>query len=164
MTVDAELSELAGHLRRVEAELPARIQIIEVTAEGLSDWTISADRRLHLMFDRPITRPKRHLRIVAWILPLQEDPLQDHDAPAPGQDALVLVGRRGSKRGFLDDLVDREAGDAGIDGLDLDFFRIRRSQAVATAPSHRSTYRVDDPRKLGEIVWDSIAGTGQRRD
>ena len=34
MTVDAELSELSGHLRHVEVEVPENIQIIEVTAEG----------------------------------------------------------------------------------------------------------------------------------
>ena len=58
MTVDAELTELSGHIRQIEVEVPESIQIIEVTADGLTDWTIAADHRLHLMFDRPINRPR----------------------------------------------------------------------------------------------------------
>ena len=27
---------------------------------------------------------------------------------------------------------------------------------MTTSPRHRSTYRVDDPRKLGEILWESM--------
>ena len=132
MTVDAELSELSGHLRHVEVEVPENIQIIEVTAEGLTDWTVAADHRLHLIFDRPITRSKRHLRVFAWI-PILEDPLQISTRQHRIRDALVLVGRHGGERRFLDDLVDREAGIAGIDGFDLDFFRIfgRRRDDVA---------------------------------
>ena len=75
MTVDAELTELAGHLRHVEAVIPEDMQITSVTAEGLSDWMVSDDHRLHMMFDRPISRPKRLLRVSAWIA-LVEDPMQ----------------------------------------------------------------------------------------
>ena len=52
ITVEAELVELSGHLREVQAELPDGVRVIQVTAEGLTDWTISADHRLHLRFDR----------------------------------------------------------------------------------------------------------------
>ena len=66
------------------------------------------------------------------------------------------MGRRRAKHRLLDDLVDREAGDARIDGFDVDFFRIfeRRRDVVAESSLD---FRVDDPRKLGEMFWDSIA-------
>ena len=41
MRLDAEISELSGHLRHIEVEVPANIQLIEVACEGLTDWTLS---------------------------------------------------------------------------------------------------------------------------
>ena len=154
MTVDAELAELSGHLRHVEVEVPENIQIIEVTAEGLTDWTIAADHRLHLMFDRPITRPKRHLRVLAWI-PLLEDPLQistrQHRVTTPW---FWWDGVEASA-GFLtiSSIVKPEM--RGSTGLTL-ISSESSGAVVTTSPSHRSTYRVDDPRKLGEILWESM--------
>ena len=58
MTVEAELAELSGHLGPVDAELPQGLKVIEVTGEGLTDWVVSADHRLHLRFDRPVVRPR----------------------------------------------------------------------------------------------------------
>ena len=51
MTVDAELSEPSGRFGHVEAKLPEGMQIIKVAADGLADWSTTADGRLHLMFD-----------------------------------------------------------------------------------------------------------------
>lgn len=43
----------------------------------------------------------------------------------------------------------------GATGLTLISTESARA-GVTAAPRHLSTYRVDDPRKLGEIVWESI--------
>jgi hypothetical protein len=154
ISVEAELSELAGHLRHLQAEVPENIQIIEVTADGLSDWTISADHRLHLMFDRPVTRPKRRLRIVAWI-PLSEEPLEistrKHQVKTPwfrwdGTESLA---------GFLTISSISKPEMRGSTGLTLISAESSRAGVTAT-PRYRSTYRVDDPGKLGEILWESV--------
>jgi hypothetical protein len=152
MTVDAELAELSGHLRRIEIGVPESIQIIEVTSEGLTDWAIAGDRRLHLIFDRPITRPKRHLRVLAWI-PVVEDPLQ----MSAGQHRIQTPWFRWNgvepSTGFLTIASTVKPEMRGSTGLTL--ISSESSGAVVTAsPYHRSTYRVDDPRKLGEIIWD----------
>ena len=154
ITVDAELSEVAGHLRQVKADVPEGIQIVEVTAEGLSEWTISGDRRLHLTFDRPITRPKRHLRIVAWV-PLNEDPLRistrQHMIKTPW---FSWYGMEASA-GFLTVSSIARPEMRGSTGLTL-ISSESSGTGVSSMPRHRSTYRVDDPRKLGAIVWESM--------
>jgi hypothetical protein len=152
MTVDAELGELSGHLRRIEVEVPENIQIIDVTSEGLTDWVTPGDRRLHLMFDRPITRPKRHLRILAWI-PIVENPLQISTGQHRVQTPWFWWGGVESSTGFLTISSAVKPEMRGSTGLTL--ISSESSGAVVTAsPNHRSTYRVDDPRKLGEILWD----------
>ncbi len=67
IAVNAELIELSGHFPLAEAELPEGIRVTQVTGEGLMDWTISADHRLHLIWQRPGSGPRRHLRISGWI-------------------------------------------------------------------------------------------------
>ncbi|HKI17761.1 MAG TPA: hypothetical protein VKA15_07760, partial [Isosphaeraceae bacterium] len=154
MTVEAELIELSGHLRQVEAELPQDVRVIQVTAEGLTDWTISADRRLHLRFDRPIDRPRRHLHIFAWI-PLSEEPLKvgsrQHRIRAP----WIWWEGMESNTGFL--TVSSIPKPEVQESAGLTLITSESSPAGGTtAPGHRLTYRVDDPRKLGEIFWESI--------
>ena len=75
VTVDADLIELSGHFPLTEAELPEGIQVTQVSGDGLMDWTISSDRHLHLIWQRPSSGPRRHLRISGWF-PLNEDPLK----------------------------------------------------------------------------------------
>ena len=154
ITVEAELVELSGHLRQVKAELPEGIRVIQVTAEGLTDWTISADHRLHLRFDRTIVRPRRRLHIFAWT-PLSEEPLKggsrQHRIPPPwiGWEDME------SSSSFLTISSIPKPEIQGSQGLTL----ITSESSPAggtTAPGHRLTYRVDDPRKLGEIFWESI--------
>jgi hypothetical protein len=154
ITLEAELSELAGHLRHVQAEVPENIQIIEVTGDGLSDWTVSALHRLHLMFDRPFTLPKRKLRIVALIT-LKEEPLQistrQHQVKTPW---IWWEGAEASA-GFL--TISSIAKPELRESTGLTLISAETSRAgVTNAPRYRSTYRVDDSRKLGEILWESI--------
>ncbi len=124
MTVDAELSELSGHLRRIEVEVPENIQIIEVTSEGLTDWTISGDHRLSLDVRSP-----DHAAEAASSRPWLGFPSSKIRCRSPRASTAFKTpwfwwnGVEVEHR-FLDDLVDREAGDAGINGSDLDFFRV----------------------------------------
>ena len=154
MTVDAELSELSGHLRHVAVEVPENIQIIEVTAEGLTDWTIAVDHRLHLVFDRPITLSKRHLRVLA-LIPLLEDPLQINTRQHRVKTPWFWWDGMETSAGFLtiSSIVKPEL--RGATGLTL-LSSESSSAVVTTSPNHRSTYRVDDPRKLGELRWESM--------
>ncbi len=127
MTVDAELTELAGHLRHAEAVIPDDMQITSVTAEGLSNWMVSDDHRLHMKFDRPMSRPKRLLRVLGVDSAGRRPDAAQYTA-APPEDAMVLVGRCRTEHRFLDDLVDRQARNAWINRLDNDFFRVVRRQ------------------------------------
>jgi hypothetical protein len=154
MTVDAELAELAGHLRQVEAELPEDIRVIQVTAEGLTDWTVSADRRLQLRFDKPIDRPRRRIHIFAWI-PLSDEPLKvgsrQHRIRAP----WIWWDDKESNTGSLTISSISKLDMLGSAGLTL--ITSESSPASGTSPSrHQLTYRVDDPRRLGEISWESV--------
>jgi len=154
MTVEAELSELSGHVRQIEAQLPDNIRIIEVTADGLADWTTTPDHRLRLMFDRPLPRPRRLLRVLAWI-PLSEDPLKigsrQHRIRVP------WIGWEGTEgtAGFLTVSSISKPTLQGSTGLTT-ISSESSGAGGTTRPRHRLTYRVDDPRKLGEIVWESI--------
>jgi len=153
MTVEAELTELSGHLRQIEAQLPDSIRLTEVTAEGLTDWTTTPDHRLRLVFDRPLPRARRLLRVLAWI-PLAEDPLKigsrQHRIRVPwfGWDGLE------GEAGLLTVSSISKPELQGSTGLTMS--SESSGTGGASPPRHRLTYRVDDPRKLGEILWESI--------
>ncbi len=155
MTVEAELSELSGHLRRIEAQLPEDVRIVQVTADGLTDWTTTPDgRRLRLMFDRPLPRPRRLLRIVAWI-PLAEDPLKIGSRQHRIRTPWIRWDGMDEAAGFLTVSSISKPEFPGSTGLTA--ISSESSGAGGTTPSrHRVTYRVDDPRELGEITWESI--------
>jgi hypothetical protein len=154
MTVEAELSELSGHLWQVEARIPDGLQIVEVTADGLTDWTTTADHGLRLMFDRPVARPRRLLRVLGWI-PLAEDPLKTgarhHRIQIPWIDWQGMDEAAGSLT--ITSISKPELGRSP--GLTV--ISDESPGAVGTArPRHRLTCRVDDPEKLGELLWESI--------
>jgi hypothetical protein len=153
ISVDAEISELAGHFRHIQAEVPENIQIIEVNADGLSDWSLTADHRLHLIFDRPSSLPRRRLRVAALIT-LKEEPLQlsarQHQIKTPW---FWWEGAEASA-GFLTIGSVAKPEMRGSSGLTLISSESSRAGVSAT-PRHRSTYRVDDSRRLGDILWES---------
>jgi hypothetical protein len=154
MTVDAELAELSGHLRDVEIELPENIQIIEVTAEGLTDWTVAVNHKLHLIFDRPITGTKRNLRVLGFI-PLLDEPLQFNARKHRIKTPWFLWDGMEASAGFL--TISSTVKPELLESTGLTLLSSESSGAVVTtSPSHRSTYRVDDPRKMGEIRWESM--------
>jgi len=154
MTVEAELSELSGHLRQIEAQLPDGIRIVEVTADGLTDWTTTPLRRLRLMFDRPFPRPRRPLRVLAWI-PLSEDPLKVGSRQR--RIRVPWIGWDGMEEsaGFLTVSSISKPELQGSTGLTM-ISSESSGAGGTTPPRHRLTYRVDDRGKLGEILWESI--------
>ena len=154
VTVDAELTELAGHLRYAEAVIPEDLQIMSVTSEGLSDWVVSSDHRLQMIFDRPISRSKRLLRVLGSIA-LVEDPMQltarQHHQKTPW---LWWDGLEPSV-GFL--TISSIAKPEMRESTGLTRISSESSGGVGTTmPRHSSTYRVDDPRRLGEILWETV--------
>ncbi len=154
VTVDAELTELAGNLRYAEAAIPEDLQITSVTCEGLSDWVVSSDHRLQMIFDRPISRSKRLLRVLGSIA-LVEDPMQltarQHRQKTPW---LWWEGLEPSV-GFL--TISSIAKPEMRESTGLTRISSESSGGVGTTtPRHSSTYRVDDPRRLGEILWESV--------
>jgi hypothetical protein len=151
--VEAEIAELTGHLRSLQAEVPDGIQIVEVTAEGLSDWTVSSDHRLHLRFDRPLSRPRRRLRVVAWIS-LLEDPLRIATRHHRLKTPWFWWNGVEASAGFLTISSTAKPEMKAATGLTL-ISSESSAAGVTASPRHRATYRVDDPRKLGEILWES---------
>jgi hypothetical protein len=154
VTVAAEVLELSGHLRELKAILPENLKVIEVSADGLSDWSVSAGGRLRLNFDRPFAGSRRRLRIVAF-LPIVEEPLRqsgrEYRIKTPwltweGVDAIA---------GFVTLTSPAKPEMRGASGLTLISTESARA-GLSAAPRHRSTYRVDNLHALGEMVWESI--------
>ena len=133
--------------RRISASL-------EVTAEGLTDWTVSSDRRLRLTFDRPFSAPQRRLRVWGWI-PLAEDPLQtasrEHRLPVPW---FRWEGGE-EQAGFLTVSSISKLEIQGSAGIALISSESSGTDGT-TSPRNRLSYRVDDSRRLGELVWESV--------
>jgi len=154
MTVEAEIAELAGHLLQLDVLLPENFLIVEVSGEGLTGWRVGLDRQLRLTFESRVARPRRLVRIVGWI-PVSADPLK----VGPLERRLTTPWIRGEgiefATGFLTISSASKTSLHGAAGLTL----ISSESAVAVGsipPRQRYSYQVNDPRKLGEIVWESI--------
>ncbi len=151
MTVEAELSEPNGRFGQVEAKVPANLRIVEVSAPGLENWSMTADGRLGLSFDGSTASSRRHLRLVGSI-PVSEDPLKidsrSHRIPVPWiewQDMEIFAG-------FLVASSISKLDMHAVSGVTLISSESSGAEGT-TSPRNRFTYRVDDPRQLGEISW-----------
>jgi hypothetical protein len=156
MTVEAELSEPSGRFGHVEARLPEGLQIIKVGAEGLADWSTTADRRLHLMFDGSTALPRRRIKLMAAV-PVSDDPLRvgssQHRISVPWIDWLGTQ----ALAGFLVTSSNTAPVIHGSAGMKL--ISSESSGAAGSIPARsRLTFRVDDPRQLGEISWSPLPG------
>jgi hypothetical protein len=156
LTVDADLIELSGHFPLAEAELPEGIQVTGVSGDGLMDWTISADHHLHLIWQRPGSGPRRHLRISGWI-PLDEDPLKVGSRPHRARIPWFGWGVAEAATGTLSIASNVRVDLQGAGGLtpmppSPDPISIGAG-GPATLP-YSLTYQVNDPSRLGEILWD----------
>ena len=151
----AEIAELAGHVLQLDVSLPENFRIVEVSGEGLTGWRAGSDRQLRLMFDSRVARPRRVVRIVGWI-PVSDDPFK----VGPLKRRLTTPWIQGEgiefAAGFLTISSASKTSVQGAAGLTL--ISSESAPAVGSLPPRqRSTYQVDDPRKLGEIVWESSA-------
>ncbi len=154
MTVEAELAEPSGRFGQIEAKLPAGLEIVEVSAAGLEDWSTTGDGRLRVMFDGSSDSPDKRLRLVGSIA-VSEEPLdigsRPHRIAVPWiewQDIEVLTG-------FLVASSSSKLEMHGARGLTL-ISSESTGAGVTTSPRNRLTYRVDLPRQLGEISWGSM--------
>ena len=154
MTVEAELAEPSGRFGRVEAKVPAGLRMIQVSAPGLEDWSTTADGRLRLLFDGSTASSRKRLRLVGSI-PVNEDPLKI--GLQPHRIAIPWIDWQGMEvfAGFLVASSISKLETHGALGVTLISSESSGAQGT-TAPRNRLTYRVDDPRKLGEISWTSI--------
>jgi hypothetical protein len=154
LTVLAELSEQSGPLRELEAQLPDGIRVTEVSADGLVDWTITPKRGLRLLFGRQLPRARRLLRIAAW-MPFAEDPLKIGSRQHRLQVPWIKWGGMEETGGLLTISSVSKPELAGSTGLTFVSAESPRPGGATPQP-HRLTYRLEDARKLGEIVWESI--------
>jgi hypothetical protein len=108
------------------------------------------------MFDSSTALAQRRLRLVASI-PVGEDPLQigshEHRMRVPWIDWPRMEARAGF-------LVVSSASKPEIKGASgMSLISSESSEARGTtAPRHRRTFRVEDPRQLGEISWTPLPG------
>jgi hypothetical protein len=155
MTVDAEIIELAGHVLHLDLTLPENLRIVDVTGEGLTGWRMGPDRRLRLMFDRPVVRTRRQMRIAGWI-PYGDDPFKSEAKERRLPTPWIKGDGIEPATGFLTISSASKTSLLGADGLTL--ISSESSPPVGSIPfRQRYSYQVDDPRKLGEIIWEPIA-------
>ena len=157
VTVDAELIELSGHFPLAEVELPDGIQVTEVSGDGLMDWTISHGHHLHLIWQRPGSGPRRHLRISGW-LPLAEDPLKMGTQPRRARVPSFGWGVAEVVSGSLSISSPVKVDLQGADRVDPRADGSGPVPAVGTTTRrYLLAYQVNDPARLGEIRWDAGA-------
>jgi hypothetical protein len=156
MTVEAELAEPSGRIGRVEAHIPEGMRIIKVAADGLADWSTTADGRLHLMFDGSTAAPRRRVQLMAAVA-VSEDPLRiglsQHRIRIPWIDWVGME----ALAGFLvisSSIKPEIQGSTGMTPISSE----SSGGAGTTSPRSRLTFRVDDPRQLGEMSWAPLPG------
>jgi hypothetical protein len=73
LRLDADLTEVSGRAYEVDIEVGAALRVVEVDAEGLTDWSRVARDRLRLRFDGAPAK-RRKIRLRGWI-PVPSDPM-----------------------------------------------------------------------------------------
>ena len=159
MTVNADLNELSGHFPLTEAELPEGIHVTQVSGDGLMDWTISADHHLHLIWQRPGSGPRRHVRITGWV-PLSEGPLRvgarPHRARIPWIGWGVAEAATGTLLITSNVKVDLQ-GAAGLTPMPPSPGPVSAGIGGLATPPYSLAYQVNDPSRLGEILLTPAA-------
>jgi hypothetical protein len=169
VAVDADILEVSGHSPIMEAELPEGMHLTQVAGEGLLDWALAGDRRLHLTWQRRGPVPRGHIHIVGWI-PLDEDPLKignrQHRVRTPwigwpGADVspgslTIFSGTRTTLEGGtgLSPATVSAAPEPSI-GIGVGGAVIATGEGAASPAPARLSYQVNDPTRLGELSWDS---------
>jgi hypothetical protein len=170
MAVDAEIQEVFGHSPITEAVLPDGMELTGVSGDGLIDWTVSAGRRLHLIWRRRESGPPRSIHLLGWI-PLNDDPLRigvrAHRVRTPWVDWPGAAIARGSLT-----VTSRTnatiRGGAGLSSVPADVSTGPVMGVAAPAAGSPSggggpgppvwsvqSYQVNDPARLGELGWES---------
>jgi hypothetical protein len=120
----------------------------------LTDWSISPERRLHLVFNRRGAMSRHHVRIAGWI-PLNEDPMrvEPHEKRIP----TPWIGWGGAEARSGSLTVSSTSRLELKEAAGLVPIVSESSDSVGpTSSHHRRTFLVDDPRRMGAIVWDPI--------
>ena len=148
LAVDADLTETSGPVHDVEVVFPGGFRVVRVSAEGLTDWSVSPGpaATLRLRFDG-VSLHQRRVRVDGWIA-VAADPFasaavassREVDTPWPR-----WVGQ------------DEQAGTLTVSGPTRSaLVRSPGATLVASEPaaSNRMTYRVTRPDDLGRLRWE----------
>jgi hypothetical protein len=150
---EAELGESTGLLDRLRVQLPRDMRVLDVTSEGLTNWSSGEDRTVLLRFDRLQPSPRRSVHIAGWI-PAAEDSPDNGNPRRRMQTPWPMVEGAESSTGRLS-LTSLAHVDVENDpGLTLQSSSPLSVAATRDAPS-RQVFRVDDPARLGELNWTS---------
>lgn len=152
LAVEAELTELSGRPDGLDAQLPAGMRLVDVSAEGARDWSVDAANRVHIAFEAPAAASRRKIRLNGWV-PIPTDPLKI------GPERLVsripwIAWDAVQDAGFLTIASSTPLELKGSAGLTLISSESSPSPSSVLA-AHRMTYRVDDPARLGQISWET---------
>jgi hypothetical protein len=152
MTAEADLTETGSPVHAVEVECPEALHLIQVEADGLTDWTRPSAGRLRLRFDGTSLR-KRRARLKGW-LAVQADPLAptatnaESNVPWPrwvGQDVDAGLLSVASRTRF------RLANTSGVPMVPLE-----PAGPAASTPDalFHGSYRVARSEDIGRLRWD----------
>ncbi len=149
-----ELSEIGGLLDHVDLGVPDDLIVLDVESPGLTDWSREPGGPLRARFDRIDLKSRRTIRLRGWI-PVSElvpgPGLRRHRARLPWVDAGEGRGSAGTlevySRGPIE--LATASGGASPSKPEPDAER----PEPAGGPWVRSTFRVEDPRQVGELSW-----------
>jgi hypothetical protein len=146
LTFDSVLEELDAPSFEADLTIPEGLNLTEVDAEGLTDWSQFGSTGMRFRFDGP-SRPRRRIRIAGW-LPILSDPLtaepEHHELPVPWptwRGAEVIPGTLGIR---CQTPVEFTPG--------LGVRAVRSEKGTAIRPS-RAVYRVDSISDLDRVRW-----------
>ncbi len=152
LAVEADLTDLSGRPNVLAAQLPVGMRPVDVSGDGVREWSIDAANRIRIAFNAPAIGGRRRIRLNGWI-PVLLDPLKvvperiSARIPWITWDAVQDVG-------FLITTSSTVLELKGAPGLS----RITSESSLPTSAipaTMRVTYRVDDPTRLGQFSWEN---------
>ncbi|WP_337174201.1 hypothetical protein [Paludisphaera sp.] len=150
---DLEVSEISGLMDRLDVDVPGELVVLGIESLGLTDWSREPGGPLRARFDRIDLKSRRTVRIRGWIPVSRLVP-----GPGPRRHRLRLpwvdpgdgAGSAGTLEVFARGAVEL-ATTAG--GASEAATVAEEVQAPSGGPWIRKVYRVDDPKRVGELSW-----------
>ena len=146
LSFETELEELDGPAFEAEISLPEGLNLVEVDAEGLTDWSPLGSTGVSLRFDGP-SRPRRRIRIAGWIPTpgdLHASEPEHHEMPVPWPTLRRAELRPGTLGIRCQTPVEVTPG--------LGVRAVRSEKGSATRPG-RAVYRIESISDLDRVRW-----------